>query len=157
MRRRASRRTSLSGTILAFLAVLALVLLPSVQAAAMARHGGTTPPPTAAPVAGADQISVVICTLYGYKVVSLADLLAGEKGSPGRDEGGKPQAPAADRSCALCPAMPHQALAAPPEPLFQPPVPVAVAAGPWLAIAGRIVPAGPPERRQARAPPVLLA
>lgn len=140
------------GTLLALLAVLALMLLPAFQAVAMARHGGPAGAPAdPAFAAAAGQVSVVICTPYGYKLVSLADLLKSDT----EDKGGK--TPGADRACALCPALAQQDLAVAPSLFILRPEPVAVAAGPWVVVAGHIMPAGPPPLKQPRAPPAFQA
>lgn len=147
----ACRRPLSGGTLLALLAVLALMLLPAFQAVAMARHGGAAAPPDSLSIAAAEQITMVICTPYGYKLVSLADVLK----SDAEGKGGK--SPGADRACALCPALAQQDLAMAPGLFILGPVPVAVAAGPWVVVAGHIMPAGPPPLKQPRAPPVFQA
>lgn len=140
------------GTLLALLAVFALILLPAFQAVAMARHGGITLLPDDVPVAAAEQVTMVICTPYGYKLVSLADLLKAEGKGDDRSK-----TPAADRACALCPALAQQGLAVVPTVFTLEPMPVAVAAGSWVVVAGHIMPAGPPPLKQPRAPPVFQA
>lgn len=139
------RRHRAGGIAAACLALLIQILLPALHGVAMARQARH-------PTAG--EMTVVICTLYGYQVVPLSKLVGGDAGKAGSQK--SPPAPA-PRDCALCQAVLHADLAPPPGFTLPAPVPVAVAAAPWIGIAGRILPADPRATPQPRAPPALHA
>jgi len=133
------------GAWLAALAILLQALVPAWHHAALAMAATT----------GGDAASVVICTLYGYQVVPLASLVAlDETGKVKPPEHKQPPVP---RDCALCQAMAHQNLMGPPSDLGLPPIPLAVALSPWIAVGGTILPATPRLSAQPRAPPTLSA
>jgi hypothetical protein len=133
------------GAWLAALAILLQALVPAWHHAALAMAAKT----------GGDGTSVVICTLYGYQVVPLASLVAlDETGKVKPPEHKQPPVP---RDCALCQAMAHQNLMGPPPDLGLPPIPMAVALSPWIAVGGTILPATPRLAAQPRAPPTLSA
>ncbi len=144
IRARQSRRRPAGGLAAACLALLIQILLPALHGIAMARqvqsHAGR-------------EMTVVICTLYGYQVVPLSKLV-GDEGRP--DDRKTPAAPVS-RDCALCQAIAHAELT--PPPAFAPPapMPLAIAAAPWIGIAGRILRADPRGSPQPRAPPALSA
>lgn len=144
-RARQFRRHHAGGIAAVCLALLIQILLPALHGLAMARqsqsHSGR-------------EMTVVICTLYGYQVVPLSKLVGGDAG---RSDDRKAPATPASRDCALCQAIAHADLT--PPPAFAPPapLPLAIAAAPWIGIAGRILPADPRGSPQPRAPPALSA
>lgn len=141
---RFARRPRL-GAWLAALAVVLQALLPIWHQQAMAMT---------APGAADDGQTVVICTPYGYQVMPLADLIAGQAGEARAPEG---KAPSVPRECALmCQALGQQMAAGAPMGVFVS-VPVAVTLSPWVVVGGTILPAGPCLNARPRGPPGLTA
>ncbi|PWR22528.1 DUF2946 family protein [Zavarzinia aquatilis] len=145
MRAGQSRRHHAGGIAAACLALLIQILLPALHGVAMARQ--------ARPPAGGE-MTVVICTLYGYQVVPLSKLVGG---NTGKSEDRTPPAGQVSRICALCQAIIQADLAPPPGIDLPAPLPAAVAVAPWGHVAGRVLPADPRAIPQPRAPPALHA
>lgn len=127
----------------ALLAVLVQIFLPLMHAAAMAKPTPTT----------ADEITVVICTAYGYQVVPLSKLVGG--GTADDDAPGKPGK--APRNCALCQAMAHHHVMPPPDAFVLALLPAVTSAAPWIFVGGRILHAAPRLLPPTRGPPASLA